>query len=357
MAVEARGAPFIAAPRSVLSSEAGEASIRQISGKPDVLRSLFQMDKLEHRAYREIARAWFSNPEIGNLEALATHLAHKFVRRIPRNGETFDFAREIAAPFPLRLMMHILGLPEADDSLILKLASGLTGAEDPNRALSDRPAESIRLAGVGFREYFNKVTADRRLHPRADLSTVIANACVFGKPIPDYERLSYFMQLAIAGQENTAYSIAGGLQAMLTHPDQMNKLVRDPTLLETAVEEILRWTSPGRHLVRTATTDTTVGGQRIRAGEAVALFFASGNRDETVFGSAHEFEVDRQPNPHLAFGSGPHFCLGVHLARLELRALFGALMQDLPRISLAGAPTRARSAVISGISSLPVRWA
>ncbi|WP_392698770.1 cytochrome P450 [Bradyrhizobium sp. RDI18] len=357
MAVEARGAPFIAAPRSVLSSEAGEASIRQISGKPEVLRSLFQMDKLEHRAYREIAQAWFSKPGVGSLEALATHLARQFVRRIPRNGEAFDFAREVAVPFPLRLMMHILGLPEADDPLILKLARGLTGAEDPGRALSDRPAESIRLAGIGFREYFNKVTADRRLHPRADLSSVIANACVFGKPIADYERLSYFIQLAIAGQENTAYSIAGGLEAMLTHPDQMTKLVRDPTLLETAVEEILRWTSPGRHLVRTATTDTKVGGQRIRAGEAVALLFASANHDETVFDSAHKFEVDRQPNPHLAFGSGPHFCLGVHLARLELRALFEALMQELPRISSAGAPIRARSAVISGISSLPVRWA
>ena len=357
MAVEARGAPFVAAPRSVLSSEAGEASIRQISGKPDVLRSLFQMDKLEHRAYREIARAWFSKLEVGSLDTLATTLARQFVSRIPRNGEAFDFARGIAAPFPLRLMMHILGLPEADDPLILKLASGLTGAEDPSRALSDHPAESIRLAGVGFREYFNEVTADRRTHPRADLSSVIANACVFGKPLPDYERLSYFMQLAIAGQENTAYSIAGGLHAMLTHPDQMTKLVRDPALLEAAVEEILRWTSPGRHLVRTATTDTNVGGQRIRAGEAVALFFLSANRDETVFGSADKFEVDRQPNPHLAFGSGPHFCLGVHLARLELRALFGELMQELPRISLAGASRRARSAVISGISSLRVRWA
>lgn len=357
MAVEARGAPFIAAPRSVLSSDAGEASIRQISGKKDVLRSLFQMDKLEHRAYREIARARFSKPEVGSLEALATHLARQYVDRMPRNGKAFDFAREIAVPFPLRLMMHILGLPEADDPLILKLASGLTGAEDPSRALSDHPAESIRLAGVGFREYFNKVTADRRQQPKADLSSVIANACVFGKPIADYERLSYFMQLAIAGQENTAYSIAGGLHALLEHPDQMKKLVGEPTLLESAVEEILRWTSPGRHLVRTATADTKVGDQRIRAGEAVALFFASANRDETVFASAHTFEVDRQPNPHLAFGSGPHFCLGVHLARLELRALFGALMQELPRISPAGAPARARSAVISGISSLPVRWA
>jgi cytochrome P450 len=355
MAVEARGAPFVAAPRSVLSSEAGHANMQQISGKADVLRSLFQMDKLEHRAYREIARVWFSKPEIEKLDALVANCVRQFVERMPKSGQVFDFAREIAVPFPLRIMMHILGLPEADDPLVLKLAGGLTGAEDPRRALSDRPGESIRLAGIGFREYFNRVTAARRSHPRADLSTAIANACIFGKPIPDYERLSYFIQLAIAGQENTAYSIAGGLHALLVHPDQLAKLVADPALLGTAVEEILRWTSPGRHLVRTATTDTVVGGQRIRAGEAMALFFWSANRDEAVFKSADKFEVDRQPIPHLAFGSGPHFCLGVHLARLELRALFGELIQQLPNISLAGAPSRARSAVISGISSLPVR--
>jgi cytochrome P450 len=355
MSVEARGTPFIAAPRSVLSSEAGEAHMRQISGKPDVLRSLFQMDKLEHRAYREIARVWFSQPEIANLEALVARGAHQFVGRMPKNGEVFDFAHEIAVRFPLRIMMHILGLPEADDPLILKLARGLTGAEDPARALSDRPAESLRLAGIGFRKYFNRVTADRRAHPTADLSSAIANARIGGKPIPDYERLSYFMQLAIAGQENTAYSIAGGLHALLTHPHQMAKLLFDPTLLDTAVEEILRWTSPGRHLVRTATTDTTIGGQRIKAGEAVALFFSSANRDEAMFNSADKFQVDRHPNPHLAFGSGPHFCLGVHLARLELRALFGALLPTLSRMSLAGAPRRARSAVISGVSSLLVR--
>ena len=211
------------------------------------------------------------------------------------------------------------------------------------------------MAGLGFREYFNRVTADRRARPSADLSSAIANARVRGKPIPDYERLSYFIQLAIAGQENTAYSIAGGVHAFLEHPDQMAKLQSNQRLLDSAVEEILRWTSPGRHLVRTATTDTVIGDQRIQAGESMALFFNSANRDETVFTSADKFQVDRHPNPHLAFGFGPHFCLGVHLARLELRALFRALLPTLPRMASAGVPRRARSAVISGITSLLVR--
>jgi cytochrome P450 len=355
MAAEAKGAPFIAAPRSVLSSDAGEAAMRQISGKPEVLRSLFQMDDPEHRLYRDIGRGWFSQSAMANLENLVVHCARHSVERIPQRGEVFDFARDVAVPFPLRIMMDILGLPEADDPLVLKLARGLTGAEDPDRALSDRPAESIRLAGIGFRTYFDIVTADRRARPSADLSSAIANARIGGKPIPDYERLSYFMQFAIAGQENTAYSIAGGLHALLEHPDQMAKLQSDPALLDTAVEEILRWTSPGRHLVRTATTDIVIGDQLIQAGESVALFFNSANRDESVFTSADKFRVDRHPNPHLSFGLGPHFCLGVHLARLELRALFGALLPILPRMTLAGTPRRARSAVISGISSLLVR--
>ena len=218
------------------------------------------------------------------------------------------------------------------------------------------PDTLIRLAGVGFREYFNKVTADRRRRPRADLGSAIANARIQGKPMPEYERLSYFMQLAIAGQENTSYSIAGGLHALLEHREQLAKLQSNPGLLNTAVEEILRWTSPGRHLVRTATVDTQIGGQPIRAGESAALFFNSANRDRAVFTSPDKFQIDRHPNPHLAFGSGPHFCLGVHLARLELMTIFRALLPTLPHVRLAGPPRRARSAVISGISSLPVRY-
>lgn len=357
MAVERRGAPFIAAPRSVLSSEAGEASMRQISGKPDVLRSLFQMDDPEHRVYRDIALPWFTPGGLAGLESWATNCAHEAVARIVGRSEVFDFMAEVAVPFPLRVMMHILGLPEADDPYILRLARGLTGAEDPDRALADRPAESIRLAGVGMRDYFDQVTADRRACPRDDLSSAIANARIHGTPIPNYERLSYFMQLAIAGQENTAYCISGGMHALLTHPAQLGKLQSDPALIDTAIEEMLRWTSPGRHLMRTATADTEIGGQPVRAGEAVALFFNSANRDEMVFDAADTFQIDRRPNPHLAFGLGHHFCLGVHLARLELRTLFQALLPRLAAAELAAPPRRARSAVISGIGFLPLRCA
>lgn len=354
-AVERRGAPFIAGPRSVLSSEAGEAAMRQVSGKPEVLRSLFQMDEPEHRDYRDITRPWFSPSAVADLDGLVADCAQRAVARIAGRRGVVDFMADVAVPFPLRVMTHILGLPETDDPTILRWARGLTGAEDPERALSDRPAESIRLAGVGFRDYFNRVTADRRACPRADLSSALANARIQGKPMPDYERLSYFMQFAIAGQENTSYALGGGMLALVEHPEQLARLQGDPTLLDAAVDEILRWTSPGRHLVRTATADVVIGGQQIRAGDSMALFFNSANRDETVFEAADTFRIDRHPNPHLAFGLGHHFCLGVHLARLELKALLEALLPRLRSAQLAGQPRRARSSVISGISFLPLR--
>ncbi len=291
--------------------------MRQVSGKQDVLRGLVQMDDPDHGLYREVGASWFTRGRLASLEDRIAAFARAAVARIGAISDTFDFVPEVAVAFPMRVMMHILGLPETDDQLILKLAHGLTGAEDPKRALSDRPAELIRLAGVGMREYFNRVTAEWRANPTADLGSAIANARIRGMPMPDYERLSYFMQLTIAGQENTAGALAGGLHALITHEAEWTKLRADSTLLDCAIEEMLRWTSPARHLMRTATAETEIGGQRIAAGEAVALFFNSANRDERVFDAPEEFRIDRTPNPHLTFGLGQHFCLGAHLARCE----------------------------------------
>ncbi len=327
----------------------------RISGKPDLLRGLFQMDEPEHSLYRELALPSLNPAALAGLEEWVREYAHETVERVAGRLEVYDFVAEIAVPFPLRVMNRILGLPESDDPLLLKMARGLTGAEDPARSLADSPAESIRLAAVGFRDYFNEVTNDRRACPRRDLSSAIANARIRGAPIPDYERISYFIQMIIAGQENTVYSVSGGMLALIEHPKELEKLRLDPTLLDSAIEEMLRWTSPGRHLMRTATKKAEIGGQLIDAGEAVAVFFNSANRDETVFEDADTFRIDRQPNPHVAFGLGAHFCIGAHLARLELKALFGALLPRLRAAELAGSIRRARSSVISGISFLPLR--
>jgi cytochrome P450 len=230
----------------------------------------------------------------------------------------------------------------------------LTGPEDPVRRLADHPTTAICRAGFGFQTYFDPVAADRRACPRHDLSSVIAAAQVHGESMPDYERFSYYAMIATGGHDTIAFCLSGGMHALIEHPDQLARLRADPSLIDTAIEEMLRWTTPGRHIVRTATKDIELGGQTIRAGEAVALFFNSANRDETVFANADQFRIDRRPNPHLAFGLGQHHCIGAHLARREMRALLKTLLPRLESVELAAPPQRTCSTMVSGISSLPI---
>jgi cytochrome P450 len=280
--------------------------------------------------------------------------AASLVDAIAKRAGRCDFANDLAVPFTLRVITHLLGIPRSDIPLLRKLARGFAGAEDPNRQLAVSPTESIHLAMLGFREYFDGLVADRRARPRSDLASAIANATVHDKPIPYYETLSYFVLITTAGYDTTAFALTGGLHALIEFPDQLERLLGNPHLLDSAIEEMLRWTTPVRHFLRTATEDAEIGGARVRAGECLALFFDSANRDETVFPNAAVFEIGRTPNPHVAFGAGPHFCLGHQLARLEMRAVFNELLPRLRALELAGAPRRARSAFLSGITSLPI---
>jgi len=186
---------------------------------------------------------------------------------------------------------------------------------------------------------------------------VIAGATIGEKPIPDFERLSYFIILATAGHDTTSLAMAGGLHALLEHPDQWLRLKNDPALLDRAVDEILRWTSPVRHFMRTAREACEIGSTKIEAGDSLALFFVSANRDEKVFSGGDHFFVDRTPNPQIAFGHGAHFCLGHHLAKMEIRVLFKELLARAEHIELAGEPRWAKSNFVGGIRSLPIRCA
>jgi hypothetical protein len=355
--VERRGAPFIAATRTFLTSKMTEERLERMLGKPYVLRGLLQMDDPEHAAYRAVAQPSLTPPALADMEPWLEDWADHIVGRIAGRTEAFDFTREIAVPFSIRGIMRLLGLPEADDDLILKLSWGLVGPEDPVRRLADHPTTAICRAGFGFQNYFDPVAADRRTCPRHDLSSVIATAEVHGEPMPDYERFSYYTMIATGGHDTIAFCLSGGMHALIEHPDQLAKLRDEPSLIDSAIEEMLRWTTPGRHIMRTATEDVELGGQMIRAGEAVALFFNSANRDETVFADADQFRIDRRPNPHLAFGLGRHHCIGAHMARLEMRALLKALLPRLESAELASPPRRTASTMVSGISSLPIRCA
>jgi cytochrome P450 len=355
--VERRGAPFTSAPRTFLTSRMTEERLERMLGQPYVLRGLLQMDDPEHAAYRAIAQPSLAPAALAAMEPWLEEWADHIVSRIAGRSDAFDFTKDIAVPFSIRGIMRLLGLPEADDDLILKLSWGLVGPEDPVRRLADHPATAICRAGLGFQAYFDPVAADRRACPRHDLSSVIATAKVQGEAMPDYERFSYYTMLATGGHDTIAFALSGGMHALIEHPEQLARLRADPSLIDTAIEEMLRWTTPGRHIVRNATQDTELGGQTIRAGEAVALFFNSANRDETVFADADQFRIDRRPNPHLAFGLGQHHCIGAHLARREMRALLKTLLPRLESAELAAPPQRTCSIMVSGISSLPIRCA
>jgi cytochrome P450 len=355
VSVERRNRIFAAAPRTILSSAAAEAELRRLSGKPQIIRGLTHMDEPNHSAYRALAQPWFAPAAVAEMECKLADWALELVDAIVKRGGRCDFARDVAAPFALRVITHILGIPQSHGARLRRFARGFAGAEDPAGRIADSPIETIYLAMLGFRDYFDDLVADRRTRPCGDLASAIANATVHGGPIPYYEMISYFVLIATAGHDTTAFAMSGGLHALIQHPEQLARLKCNPHLLDPAIEEILRWTSPVRHFLRTATEDTEISGTRVRAGECVALFYGSANRDETVFAEPGAFRIDRAPNPHLAFGWGPHFCLGHHLARLEMRALFKELLRRLEQVELAGAPRRAHSAFLTGITSLPLR--
>jgi cytochrome P450 len=355
LSVELRSREFAAGPRTYLSSEIAEAALRQITGKPQVVRGLTEMDEPDHGAYRSIVQAAFAPSALRTMESWLSGWAGETVESIAERGGVCDFAADIAAPFTFRTIARMLGTPGSDDARLLRLTQGFVGAEDPKRRMADMPTEAVRIAMTELRDYFNALVIDRQARPRDDIASLIANARVGGQCIPHYEMVSFFILMLTAGHDTTALAIPGGMHALLAYPDQLVRLRQEPALLDSAIEEMLRWTSPVRHFMRTALQDTQIGTKQILAGQSVALFFNSGNRDEAVFPDANSFRVDRSPNPHIAFGRGPHFCMGHYLARMEMHALFAELLQRTTHIELIGRPRRAHSTFMTGITSLPVR--
>jgi cytochrome P450 len=354
IAVEQQHRTFLAAPRTVLFNELAETALCQLTGRVPAVQPLTHMDAPVHRIYRAITQASFAPENLQQIESSLARMARETVDGLSNVNSKLDFASH-AACYPLRVIMSILGVPANDLPLMLELTRNLLGVDDPSRRTRDDPFEAIRWGLVGFRDYFDKLTNERRARPRDDIATIIANATVDGRPIPDFERLSYLIILATAGHDTTSFAITGGLHALIEHPEQLARLRANPGLLSQAVDEILRWTSPVRHFMRTATEKCEVGGAKVRSGDSLALFFISGNRDEDVFFNGDYFIADRNPNPQIAFGHGVHFCLGHYLAKMEIRAFFKELLGRLGRIDSAGKPQWTRSNFVGGIRSLPIR--
>jgi cytochrome P450 len=352
IAVERDNSLFLSAPRPLLQPE--ELDLRALEqGSP--IRTLIHMDEPDHRLYRAIASDWFRPRQMQALEERVTVLAKRFVDQMADMGGACDFVTDIALNFPLYVILSMLGLPESDFPRMLKLTQELFGGNDPELRRSEVPEEQLQVL-LDFFAYFSELTAKRRAEPADDLASVIANARLEGEYLPDVDLASYYVIIATAGHDTTSSSIAGGLLALIENPEQYRRLRGDPSLLPTAVDEIIRWVTPVKEFMRTATSDATLGGTKVAKGDSLYLAYLSANRDEDVFDDPFRFDVGRDPNPHLAFGIGPHFCLGAQLARMEVRVLFTELIRRVEHVELAGPPASSSTIFVGGLKRLPIAY-
>jgi cytochrome P450 len=337
---------------------------RRAGGAEGAFKNLLNLDPPEHRAFRQILAGRFTARALHGLEARVEQLAHEVVARVAARaadpalaGEPFDFVTELAARFPLAVIMELLGCPAEDHERVLRWSNAIVGAFDEEYGDSASPFDAIEEARLGLFDYFARQVRRRRRAPGGDLVSALVAARAGGRALTDFEVLSYCFLLALAGNETTRNAASGGMLALLERPEQLRRLRAEPALLATAPDEIVRWTSPIVYFRRTAACEVELGGRRIRPGDRLALFYPSANRDEDVFPDAEAFDLARSPNRHLGFGIGEHFCLGAHLARMELRALFAAIARSLPEVEPAGPVVRLRSNFVGGIKHLPLRFA
>jgi cholest-4-en-3-one 26-monooxygenase len=330
--------------------------------------SFNDMDAPDHLKYRNLTSKRFTPRAMAAFEDTLTRLATthvgKFVERLQSDGSSaagIDIVQELAVKVPTAAIFEMLGVPESKHAELFSLwetnLNRFSGDSEPERGRSEIAEVFFHPEGRGQRYLVEMIdTARARGDSADDLMGVLLAARVDGEPLPQVALVAYVTLLIAAGLDTTRHATTGGVHALLSHPDQLALLVDDPSLLESAIEEILRFTSPVIHFMRTAVSDFEIGGQTIRAGESVALWYPSANRDEAVFDRAYEFDIRRDPNPHLAFGGyGSHFCIGAHFARAQLRVVFRELLELLPQLEIAGDLVRMRNLHVGGYMALPVR--
>ena len=312
------------------------------------------MDDPHHRDIRKIGADWFKPSALKALKTRCDELAKIWVDKMADIGPEMDFAQDIAVNYPLYVILTLLGMPESDFAFMLKLTQELFGQNDEDMQRGANP-DAFMAVILDMFAYFTALTAARRESPTDDLASAIANAAINGEPISDMDTLSYYAIVASAGHDTTSAGIAGGLLALIQNPDQLARLQADPSLMGTAVEEIIRWVVPVKEFMRTAQADTEVRGVPIKKGDAVLLSYVSANRDEEVFDDPDKFDVGRDPNKHLSFGYGVHFCLGASLARMEINSFLTELIPRIKTIELAGDPELISTLFVGGLKRLPIR--
>ena len=337
----------------LFSSERGSAVNADMPPEELALfkQQLIHMDPPRHTKLRKLVNRGFTPRMIAKLESHVCDHARDIVDKVARKGEC-DFVTAVAAELPLLVIAELLGVPIEDRWKLFHWSNRLIGAEDPEYG---SPVDA-QLAVMELFQYGAWLAEQRRVTPQDDIVSTLVHADVDGEKLGGLDFNMFFFLLVIAGNETTRNAISGGMQALCEFPVQRERLLRRRELLDTAVDEIVRWVSPVMQFRRTAQRDTLLAGQPIREGEKVVMYYGSANRDERAFKDAGSFDVGRDPNPHLGFGIGVHFCLGASLARMEMRVMFEELFRRLPDLELAGPVTRLRSNFINGIKSMPVRF-
>jgi cytochrome P450 len=341
---------FLNGPRLVISHEGDERP-------PAVFPpTLIEMDPPKHGVYRQLVSKRFTPRFLERYHAEIEQIGREIVDRLGEGGEC-DFVREVSAPLPIAVIAWMLGLPKSDWNLLFDWTNRVIGAGDPEYQKPGKtPNETAREAMTEVFFYFSKLVEEKRKNPADDLVTLFTQAEVDGKPLPPMDILAWCLIIVIAGNETTRNGTTGGMLAFIENQGELRRLQKNPKLLPHAIEEVVRWTSPIIHFARTATADYELRGKRIRKDETVALFYPSANRDEEVFDEPYTFRIDRDPNRHIGFGIGEHFCLGSHLARLELQVAYKHLLPRIEEVSLTGPVERLHSSLVGGVKQLPIRY-
>lgn len=348
---------------ATLTTIEADRKVREMmGGSPHLVRSLVQMDNPDHMAYRRLTQGSFVPQNLRSLEARIREIAKGFIDHMLAMGDRCDFARDVAFLYPLHVVMEVIGVPESDEPRMLKLTQELFGNADPDLNRSgavldvDAGVDSIQSVVMDFMTYFNAITEDRRANPRNDLASVIANGTVNGQPLGHLEAMSYYIIAATAGHDTTSSTTAGAMWALAQNPEQFAKVKANPALIPGLVEESIRWVTPVKHFMRTATADAELAGKKIAKGDWMMLSYPSGNRDEAVFKDPFKFDVERTPNKHVAFGYGAHVCLGQHLARMEMRILWEELFARVNSVELNGEPRNMVANFVCGPKSVPISF-
>jgi cytochrome P450 len=322
------------------------------------LRMIVNMDPPDHSVHRALAQSHFMPRNIEWVRRYAEEIVTEALdKAMERNGEILDLQEDVANLVPTAVISAFLGAPREAWPKIIDWTNQIINANDPRVAKDQSVLQVTGQAVMQLCQLYAGVFEDRRKNPRDDLPTALVNARINGEPVGQNELFSWAIILMTAGHETTQSTFGLGVHALLQNPDQLSKLKSDPQLLPRAVDEMLRYISPAIHFLRTPDRDVEVGGKKIRAGEHLVMFYPSANRDVEIFENPDRFDIERYPNRHLAFGTGPHQCLGMHLARLELRVMFEQFLQrvDMDKIETAAPPERVYAIATGGYKHFPVR--